>query len=218
MRILTHTFAFLALISGFNSKAAINGSDKIDSDKPQITWMQTAVVANGIYKFTENTDVTPSEVMLKKEIYDNQTGGTLSFEKGEAVAVEFDVKGNALLTPLLADEEQGKVPEQLIVTKEEFLRAHPEFFSPGDFKTLADNFSPYVEEQHGWRSPGNCSSPPVGTVASWSGGWHGKGHTGIWNGRCYASDTVCGNPGASDHFLGCAIGSAGAPRRPSRRR
>lgn len=49
----------------------------------------------------------------------------------------------------------------------------------------------------------NCSHPPPGTVASWEGGWHGLGHTAIWNGRCFAYDRGCGDPGRSYHLTGC---------------
>lgn len=42
----------------------------------------------------------------------------------------------------------------------------------------------------GWRST-SCSKPPKGAVASWTGGKHGKGHTAIWTGRCWAYDLGC---------------------------
>lgn len=49
----------------------------------------------------------------------------------------------------------------------------------------------------------SCENPRVGTVASWRGGWHGLGHTGIWNGRCFAYDRGCGNPGSNYRLVGC---------------
>jgi hypothetical protein len=45
----------------------------------------------------------------------------------------------------------------------------------------------------GWK-PVSCSNPPIGAVASWSGGG-GAGHTGIWNGSGFCYDLGCGNPG-----------------------
>jgi hypothetical protein len=57
--------------------------------------------------------------------------------------------------------------------------------------------------QKGWR-PVSCQSPTPGTVASWKGGSHGRGHTGIWNGSCFAYDIGCGDPGRKYRLIGCA--------------
>lgn len=54
----------------------------------------------------------------------------------------------------------------------------------------------------GWRSV-SCSSPPVGAVASWTGGSHGLGHTGRWNGSGWCYDLGCGNPGSKYRMKDC---------------
>ncbi len=54
----------------------------------------------------------------------------------------------------------------------------------------------------GWRSV-SCSNPPVGAVASWSGGSHGKGHTAVWNGRGWCYDLGCANPGRKYRLRDC---------------
>lgn len=54
----------------------------------------------------------------------------------------------------------------------------------------------------GWHSV-SCGSPPVGAVASWSGGRHGKGHTGRWNGSGWCYDLGCGDPGPSYRLRDC---------------
>ncbi len=56
--------------------------------------------------------------------------------------------------------------------------------------------------RHGWRRV-SCNNPPVGAVASWSGGFHGAGHTAIWNGRCWKYDIACADPGRRYRLLEC---------------
>lgn len=53
----------------------------------------------------------------------------------------------------------------------------------------------------GWH-PVSCSNPPVGAVASWSGG-SGAGHTGRWNGSGWCYDKGCGDPGSRYRLLNC---------------
>lgn len=61
----------------------------------------------------------------------------------------------------------------------------------------------------------SCSSPSVGTVASWRGGWHGYGHAGIWNGRCWEYDRGClkGGPGKGYSLIGCVARRSGSKTR-----
>ncbi len=59
----------------------------------------------------------------------------------------------------------------------------------------------YLRRQ-GWRTA-SCSNPPIGAVASWTGGRHGSGHTGRWNGRGWCYDLGCGNPGPSYRMKDC---------------
>ena len=54
----------------------------------------------------------------------------------------------------------------------------------------------------GWHSLSSCSNPPVGSVASWTGGG-GSGHTARWNGSGWCYDKGCGNPGANYRFKDC---------------
>ena len=57
----------------------------------------------------------------------------------------------------------------------------------------------------GWHTT-TCSNPPVGAVASWSGG-SGAGHTARWNGSCWKYDIACdtstSGPGSSYHLKEC---------------
>lgn len=48
----------------------------------------------------------------------------------------------------------------------------------------------------------SCSHPQPGTIASWSGG-SGAGHTAIWNGRCWAYDIACADPGRRYRLREC---------------
>lgn len=57
-------------------------------------------------------------------------------------------------------------------------------------------------KRHGWGRV-SCSSPPSGAVASWSGGFHGKGHTAIWTGSCWAYDMACADPGSHYRLFEC---------------
>lgn len=54
----------------------------------------------------------------------------------------------------------------------------------------------------GWRSV-SCKNPPIGAVASWSGGPHDSGHTGRWNGSGWCYDKGCGDPGAGYRMKDC---------------
>ncbi len=54
----------------------------------------------------------------------------------------------------------------------------------------------------GWQSV-SCSNPPVGAVASWTGGSHGLGHTGKWNGSGWCYDLGCGDPGRKYRMKDC---------------
>lgn len=59
----------------------------------------------------------------------------------------------------------------------------------------------YLQGQR-WRSV-SCANPPIGAVASWSGGSHGLGHTAVWNGYGWCYDLGCGDPGALYHLRNC---------------
>lgn len=48
----------------------------------------------------------------------------------------------------------------------------------------------------------SCKNPKPGTIASWSGG-SGAGHTAIWNGKCWAYDIACGDPGKRYRLIEC---------------
>ncbi|MBY0315081.1 MAG: hypothetical protein K2Q26_06155 [Bdellovibrionales bacterium] len=50
--------------------------------------------------------------------------------------------------------------------------------------------------------PVSCTNPQPGTIASWSGG-SGAGHTAIWNGRCWAYDIACADPGRRFRLIEC---------------
>ncbi len=54
----------------------------------------------------------------------------------------------------------------------------------------------------GWR-PVSCSNPQKGTVASWTGGSHGLGHTAIWNGSGWCYDKGCHDPGRKYRLSNC---------------
>lgn len=57
-------------------------------------------------------------------------------------------------------------------------------------------------KRHGWGRV-SCSNPPSGAIASWSGGFHGKGHTAIWTGNCWAYDMACADPGSHYRLFEC---------------
>lgn len=56
--------------------------------------------------------------------------------------------------------------------------------------------------KNGWK-PVSCSNPPVGAVASWSGGARGSGHTAVWNGSGWCYDLGCHDPGSKYRLLNC---------------
>lgn len=230
-----------------------------------------ALSINGIYKFTKNTEVIPTAVMVNGEAEDNIGGISMDVFKDEAVAVEYLEDGKVLMTLRLATEEAGKVPDQLILTKDEFNQLGLKMDSEGSVDDLMANYTGYFDTEvaareggrlkarrHTMRQEtsrrgrggfgrdangrirgggGNCvavvksltgfsgtagngvgmasalqrrgwrvvSSPSRGTVCSWSGGFHGKGHVGWFDGSCFQPTYGgnCGSPGKNYRLIKC---------------
>jgi hypothetical protein len=215
-----------------------------------------ALRLGGIYQFLDPVKLIPKVEFfggvrtVTPENYD------ISFLRNEPVAVEFLKNGDAKITLLLADGEKGEIPEEIIVSAEEFSRSGLRRRADGDAETLKEKYSPdesveiarrgggayrrgrmhyrnaaggsyygcvasvcasiggctgsvgngvgmtgYLKRTRGWRRV-SCSNPPIGAVASWSGG-SGAGHTGRWNGRGWCYDKGCGDPGRGYHLREC---------------
>ncbi len=227
------------------------------------------VGVNGIYKFTQNTEVIPAAVLLNGEVENNIGGVSLDVYKDESVAIEFLGDGQVLMTLRLADEELGKVPEQLILSREEFDALKLQITSTGNVADLMKDYTGYFDtdvagprnsraRQHNMRQEtsrrsgfrrdssgriagggGNCvrvvksltgfsgtagngvgmasalqrigyrpvsfSSKQRGTVCSWSGGFHGKGHVAYFDGSCFQPTYGgnCGSPGKNYRMIKC---------------
>jgi hypothetical protein len=205
---------------------------------------------NGIYRFTEDVKLYPRQMTVNGVPEDDYTGTSVSFTKDEPVAVHFLSSGEIGLALLLADEEQGSIPEQIVISATDFQRAGLRFEAAGSENELYSRYSPYLITQvagpggarhrlhymgaggcvayvlraigwsggrsgngvaitrtlksRGWTAA-SCANPARGTVASWSGGRHGMGHTAVWNGSCWAYDVGCGDPGGAYHLLGCVV-------------
>ena len=225
---------------------------------------------SGLYKFPIDSEVVPGSAITGGEREPNPGGVSLGVHKDETVAMEFIEGGDILMTLRLPDEELGRVPEQLILSPEEFALLNLTMVSTGTAQDLFNNYSGYFEtqlagqysrskpRQHKFRQEssrghrrshdhngriagggGNCvsvvksltgfsgtagngvgmasalqrrgyrvtsySSRRRGTVCSWSGGFHGKGHVGWFDGRCFQPTYGgnCGQPGSRYHLAKC---------------
>lgn len=250
------SFAVLSFVLLFNSVASASlnpGQDDHTNIDQGFAHYPGSIGVNGIYSFSHDSGLAAQEVIRDGEREDSD-GALFTFKKDDHVAIEFLSSGRAIVSFLLAEDEQGQVPDRIVVSAQELSRAGLGFVSLGDSGYLAKNFAPpeeeeqvasrgghhrsarrlhfggnvgcvaYVKRHVGW--PGgtvgngvgmtralhrvmhyvylsNCSNPPVGAVASWSGGRHGFGHTAVWDGGCWRYDQPLCDPGSGYHFLNC---------------
>ncbi len=213
---------------------------------------------DGIYKFTDNAELLPRvEFINGKRIVDPDQH-TMTFNRNEPVAVKFLPDGMVKISVHLSEEEKGKLPEEIIISAEDFDRSGLLFLERGDKESLLSNFSSDEEVSEARRSgrfnrrgrmhyrnrsggsyygcvayvcraiggcsgkTGNgkgmvhylrargwqrvdCKNPPIGAVASWTGGRHGLGHTGIWKGNGWCYDQGCGDPGSRYRFMNYCV-------------
>lgn len=269
--------SFVLAFSSVTAFAAIDRTaEGIESLAPVAPLAQRASVRslalNGIYKFSRNTEVIPSAVMTRTGIEENIAGASLDVYKDEAVQAEFLEGGDVLMTLRLADEESGRVPEQMIISAEEFENLGLQYVNGGTVADLKQQYSGYFDTQVAGRSRskarkhkmrlessrrgsgsgfrrdrngriagggGNCvsvvksltgfrgtagngvgmagalsrrgwrsvsrSNVTRGSVCSWSGGFHGKGHVGWFDGNCFQPTYGgnCGSPGRSYRLIKC---------------
>lgn len=264
---LTLAFCTLAPASfaAYHNEMAVNAS----APKKQKESAK-ALGLNGIYKFSKSTEVIPQAVIFNDNLEQNIGGVSIDVTKNEPVAIEYMDDGNILMTLRLPGEELGKVPEQLIISQEEFKELGLELFSTGGVDELMAKHSGYEEtdvaarnggqmrarrhtvrqetSRRGFRRDGNgriaggggnCvavvksltgfrgtagngvgmasalqrrgwksispSAKSRGTVCSWAGGFHGKGHVAWFDGSCFQPTYGgnCGSPGKNYRMIKC---------------
>jgi hypothetical protein len=154
---------FAALGLSLNSMASINDNEVVSSGDatvyatPHASYEKQINLA-GIYVIPEDSEAVESAYVIKGKRYQNITKESIDLNQNEHVAVRFDALGNAEVTLLLNPEEQGKVPEKLILSKEEFARLGLKFEAEGNSTTLFQNYSYYddtdVARNHGGTAAG----------------------------------------------------------------
>lgn len=103
---------------------------------------------NGIYKFTKNTEVVPEAAYLNGELVDNIGDVSLDVHKDEAVALEFLNDGKILLTLRLPEEELGgDIPEQMIISMEEYQALGLKLESTGGVNDLMAKYTGYFDTE-----------------------------------------------------------------------
>ncbi len=265
--------ALFLLVSPAFSHAAIDRMATVDESQApasSVRLTNRGLALNGIYKFSRNTEIIPSAVVTSQGLEENIGGASIDAHKNEAVSVEFLGSSEVLLTLRLADEEVGRVPEQMIVSAEEFQALGLKFAEEGTVADLKEKYSGYHETQVAGRGRGqarrhrmrletsrrgsyggrdrngriaggggNCVSVVKsltgfrgtagngvgmasalarigwktvspngirrGSVCSWSGGFHGKGHVGWFDGSCFQPTYGgnCGSPGRNYRMIKC---------------
>lgn len=119
---------------------------------------------NGIYKFSKNTEVIPESAYLNGELVDNIGEVSLDVHKDEAVALEFLDNGKILLTLRLPDEELGgDIPEQMIISMDEYQALGLKLESTGTANDLMAKYSGYFETEVAARN-GSRARPRRHTV------------------------------------------------------
>ncbi len=267
-----------SLVTSLTAHAAIDRMATVEEKFSPLTSPSRlnapGLALSGIYKFSRHTEVIPSAVLTAEGLEENIGGASIDVFKNEAVNVEFLNGGDVLLTLRLADEESGRVPEQMVISAEEFSALGLQFVEPGTVADLKQKYSGYSETQvsgrgqsrakprrhrmrmessrrgsrsgygrdrngrisggggncvsvvksitgfrgtagngvgmasalarTGWKSVGT-SNLRRGTVCSWSGGFHGKGHVGWFDGSCFQPTYGgnCGSPGRNYRMIKC---------------
>lgn len=270
--------ALALILFSITAQAAIERTANVEQNaNPVISGVAAranvrSLALNGIYKFSRNTEVIPSTVLTKNGPEDNIAGASIDVYKDEAVNVEFLDSGDVLMTLRLPENENGKVPEQMVLSAEEFENLGLNFVENGTVADLKARYTGYMDtavagksrikarkhsirvesSRRGSRSGfrrdrngriagggGNCvsvvksltgfsgtagngigmagalqrrgwksisySGVQRGSVCSWSGGFHGKGHVGWFDGSCFQPTYGgnCGSPGRNYHLLKC---------------
>lgn len=249
------TMTFLSGVAYGTRNAEIRPGDSEIAPAMSLVFPRTG----GIYRFEKAVELLPKAEYVRGEFIIDPDRHTMSFNAGEPVHVQFLADGDVEIAIVLPDNEEGVMPEKIVVSHKEFERAGLTYLAQGSFFELDTNMYKYdqFDEANGRRSRGyrrsgrmhyrnaaggvyggcvayvcnaiggcsgkvgngvgmtgylrsrgwqplhSCSNPPNGSVASWSGGPHGKGHTGIWNGSGWCYDLGCGNPGSSYRFRNC---------------
>lgn len=143
---MKHMSVLLISFFTFNASAAIPADSGLTQLQPLVSQQQRqALGLNGIYKFTKKNEVRPESVILNGEEEGNISGNTIEVYKDEAVAIEFLGNDKVLMTLRLPDEEVGNVPEQLILSMEEFNFLNLKMVSMGDVADLKANYTGYED-------------------------------------------------------------------------
>ena len=264
---MKHLPALIIALATLNVWGALPPDSNLENRPPPINKIGGL---NGIYQIPTNSAVVPDAVIVNGDVEGNIGGVSIAIYKDEPVALEFLNTGEVLMTLRLPDEEVGHVPEQLILSQEEFQLLNLRMISMGDVQTLKSDYTGYFatevasrngqakarrhtvrqEQSRGYGGRrdrtgriagggGNCvsvvksltgfsgtagngvgmasalqnhgyrplafSSRRRGTVCSWSGGFHGKGHVGWFDGHCFQPTYGgnCGQPGSRFRLVKC---------------
>jgi hypothetical protein len=191
----TTAFSIVLLLASTSVWAAApNTSERFasgaESAAPAITIPQLLGL-NGIYKVSKSTEVVPDAFLINGKIAPNVSGVSMDLSAREAVAIETLSDGKMLLTLRLADVEAGKVPNQLIISKEEFQNLGLAFESSGGTADLMAKYSGYEESEVAARG-GSAPRARRHTVRmetsrrSYSRGRDGNGRIAGGGGNCVA--------------------------------
>lgn len=225
----------------------------------------SVLALNGIYKFNYDYNVFPKRYTINGLSEENNSDLVIGVSKNEPVAVRFLNNDEILVTLRLTETEIGKVPEQFVMSAEEFMDLQLNYSSPGNADDLYAKDTGYEEVQlanrsgrvttkprtHGFKRDrngrimggnGNCvavvkritgfsgkagngkgfadallrtgrwrsigTKKTKGAVCSWTGGSHGKGHVGWFDGKCFQPvypKAPCGNPGSRYRLRKCVV-------------
>lgn len=115
-----------------------------DMDNQRVSTIPSPMAVDGIYLIQKTQVVAPEGFEWNGEYVATDELEEFQLNKNEAVALRFLEDGRVRLD-FLTSEEEGEVPNTLILSRREFEQLNLSFIKIGDEQSLAQEFSPYDE-------------------------------------------------------------------------
>jgi hypothetical protein len=175
--------------------AAVQRSELAESENSgEISINEPRLRLGGIYQFLDPVKIQPKVEFFGGLRTVTPENYTISFSRNEPVAVEFLKNGDARITLLIADEEKGEIPEEIIISADEFNRSGLRRREDGDAVSLKEKYSPDESTEIARRGGGGYRTRRMHYRNAAGGSYYG----------CVAS--VCASIGGCTGSVGNGVG------------
>lgn len=158
MKALKYRNLFLMLITTTTLAAGASTREEIARSSDPVAGVfninPRSLAWDGIYKFSADTEVIPLQEFSGGREVPNSERRTLGFTRGEPVAVEFLDNNQVALSVLLPDSEKGRMPDRIVISRDEFERSGLDLAGRGGAKELEEQYSTDESEQVARRGGG----------------------------------------------------------------